>query len=122
MCIVYRYIVLRYTDVMNRQSTNLLPHVSFSILFALSIKPRHGYELMQQIEDDSDGRVKLGPGTLYGALKQLHEDTLIEELPFENEHTRRRYYRITRKGLSRLTADVVYYRKISKLANDRQLS
>ena len=67
-----------------------MPQVSFSILFALSLKPRHGYELMQQVEADSRGIIKIGPGALYGAIKQLREDELIQEIEQTNE--RRRYY------------------------------
>ena len=103
---------------MSRNIPNLLPQVSFSILLALSLKPRHGYELMQQIEHDSDGKVKLGPGALYGAVKQLREDGLIEEVP-NNENERRRYYKLTRKGIDRLGADMQYYDNIVKLGKQR---
>lgn len=105
---------------MSKRITNLLPQVSFSILFALSLKPRHGYELMQQIEHDSAGRIKLGPGALYGAIKQLREDGLIEELPFEGD-SRRRYYRLTKKGWDTLGAEMDYYRNIATLAQERKL-
>lgn len=103
---------------MSRNIPNLLPQVSFSILLALSLKPRHGYEIMQQIEHDSAGKVKLGPGALYGAIKQLREDNLIEEMPFTGSE-RRRYYRLTKKGWERLGADMSYYDNVVKLAQQR---
>lgn len=103
---------------MSRNIPNLLPQVSFSILLALSLKPRHGYEIMQQIEHDSAGKVKLGPGALYGAIKQLREDSLIEEMPFSSEE-RRRYYRLTKIGWDRLGADMQYYDTVVALAKQR---
>ncbi|HSX30556.1 MAG TPA: PadR family transcriptional regulator [Candidatus Saccharimonadales bacterium] len=105
---------------MSRPASGLLPQVTFSILFALSLKPRHGYELMQQIEHDSVGKLKLGPGALYGAIKRLVDDNLIEEIPFEDERERRRYYRLTRKGWNRLGADLEYYENTVRLAKERR--
>ncbi len=101
--------------------TNLLPQVTFSILFALSLKPRHGYELIQQIEHDSRGKIKLGPGALYGSVKQLNESNYIEEVPSDSSHERRRYYRLTKKGWDRLGAEVQYFENTVKLARERRL-
>lgn len=98
-----------------------LSRTDFSILLALSLKPRHGYELMQQIEHDSNGRTKLGPGALYGAIKQLREDNLIEEMPFEGSE-RRRYYRVTRKGRNRLGAEIRAYEAAVQLARERHVA
>lgn len=105
---------------MNNKPTDLLSQTAFSILFALSLKPRHGYELMQQIEHDSNGRVHLGPGALYGAIKQLHEDNFIEEMPFEGNE-RRRYYRLTKKGWDRLSAELNYFENTVRLAQKRKI-
>ncbi len=106
---------------MTKRSSGLLPQVTFSILFALSLKPRHGYELMQQIEHDSQGKIQLGPGALYGTIKQLREDNFIEEMPFESDNERRRYYRLTRKGLNRLNAELEYFENTVRLAQERRL-
>lgn len=89
-------------------------------MFALSLKPRHGYEIMQQVGADSNGRVHLGPGALYGAIKTLREDNLIEEMPFEG-NKRRRYYRLTKKGWDILSSEVNYYHHIVVLARERRL-
>lgn len=97
---------------------NLLPQISFSILMALSLKPRHGYEIMQQVEEDSLGKIKLGPGSLYTAIKQLVEDSLIEEVP--DDDVRRRYYRLTKKGWNRLNAELQYFDKTIKIAKQRK--
>jgi DNA-binding PadR family transcriptional regulator len=103
---------------MGRNIPNLLPQVSLGILLALSLKPRHGYELIQQIEHDSAGKVKLGPGALYGAIKHLSEDSLIEEVPLEDSE-RRRYYRLTKQGWNRLGTEMKYYDTVVKLAQKR---
>jgi DNA-binding PadR family transcriptional regulator len=98
---------------------NQLPQVAFSILLALSLKPRHGYEIMKQVAEDSNGKIKLGPGALYTSIKQLHEQQLIEEVSDELD-TRRRYYRLTDKGRSALRAELNYYEATIKLARQRQ--
>jgi DNA-binding PadR family transcriptional regulator len=73
----------------------------FQILIALADQPLHGYGIMLDIAQRSDGKVKLSPGTLYGSIKQMLEDGLIEEVagrPTVDADERRRYYRLTRDG------------------------
>ena len=106
---------------MSRKINGLLPQVTFSIFLALSLKPRHGYEIMQQIEVDSGGVIKLGPGALYGAIKRLCEDNYIEEIPSDDNDDRRKYYRLTRKGWQRLEAEVRYYQDTVKIARERRI-
>lgn len=76
---------------------------------------------MQQVELDTDGRIKLGPGALYGTIKQLRDENLIEEMPFEGGE-RRRYYRLTKKGWDCLGAEMKYYEQTLKLAAERRVS
>jgi DNA-binding PadR family transcriptional regulator len=104
---------------MTRRTNNALPQVSFSILLALSLRARHGYELMQQVEADSNGLVKLGPGALYGTIKQLLDEGLIQEVPSDDK--RRRYYSLTDKGLQRLGAELEYFDQTLKVAKQRNL-
>lgn len=66
------------------------------ILMALT-EPLHGYALMQKVEDMSQGTVKIGPGTLYGAFAQLEKEGLIEMV---KEADRRKSYALTDKGRS----------------------
>ena len=53
-------------------NVSLTPQI-FYILLSLATKARHGYDIMKQVENDSQGNVKLGPGTLYGAIARLEE-------------------------------------------------
>src|SRR5215210_8055922 len=75
---------------------------TFHILLALVDEERHGYAIMQEITERTDGAVRLGPGTLYGSLKRLLEQGIVEESDERADPAlddeRRRYYRITRYG------------------------
>src|SRR5436190_4071489 len=72
------------------------------ILVALADGERHGYAIMQDVAALTAGAVRLGPGTLYGSIKRMLHDGLIEELDErpdpEEDDVRRRYYRITPRG------------------------
>lgn len=79
-----------------------LPPSEFRILLALLQAPAHGYAIMQEVEQRSHGEVRLGPGTLYGAIRRMLKRGLIEETsegpePDPNDR-RRRYYAITLFG------------------------
>ena len=81
----------------------------FHILVALSEGERHGYAIMRQVAEDTDSRLQLGPGTLYGCLKRMLSAKLIEESDERPDPTlddeRRRYYRITDLGLRTVRAE-----------------
>jgi DNA-binding PadR family transcriptional regulator len=77
------------------QERNQPSEVAFHILLALAQGERHGYAIMQEVAASG---VRIGPGTLYGALKRLIEQQWIEEVSPATADTRRRYYRITRSG------------------------
>src|SRR5476651_1421270 len=98
---------------------NQLPQVAFSILLALSLKPRHGYEIMKQVDQDSNGKIKLVPGALYASIKLLNEQGLVKELE-EVVDARRRYYELTEKGSKKLNAELKYYDNTLKLARQRK--
>src|SRR6185436_17693445 len=74
----------------------------FHILLALADKERHGYEIMQEVQERTAGSVRLGPGTLYGSIKRMLGDGLIEESDDrpdpELDDERRRYYRLSDFG------------------------
>jgi DNA-binding PadR family transcriptional regulator len=79
-----------------------LPPSEFQILLALADGERHGYAIMQEVEDRTGGEVRLGPGTLYGSIKRMLAAQLIEESgrrpAADRDDERRRYYRITALG------------------------
>ncbi|MFG1691390.1 PadR family transcriptional regulator [Gemmatimonadota bacterium] len=79
------------------------------ILLALADEDRHGLGIVDEVERRTGGEVKLGPGTLYGTIKRLREDGLIEEPPelagVSGGDTRRRYYRITAAGREALQTE-----------------
>src|ERR1700749_2986427 len=85
----------------------------FHILFALAGTDKHGYEIAKQVADDSQGRVRMGTGTLYGSIKRMRADSLIEETeerPVPDlDDERRRYYRLTEQGHRALRAELARY-------------
>lgn len=74
----------------------MLTRNEFHVLLALLDGPRHGYGIMQDVQELTSGDFKLGPGTLYTAIARLERAGLIEEC--EADADRRRCYRVTRKG------------------------
>jgi DNA-binding PadR family transcriptional regulator len=81
----------------------------FHILLSLAAGEQHGYGIMQEVLDRTSGKVRLWPATLYGSLKRLIEEGLIEESSDrparELDDARRRYYRLTRLGRRVLDAE-----------------
>jgi len=88
---------------MNRNKNLPLSEVTFYILLALS-EPAHGYRMMQQVEELSDGQVRVAAGTLYGAIETLLKQRLIE--PLESEDSRRKVYGLTDAGRQVLIMDL----------------
>ena len=83
------------------RSSKALPTSSLHIVLALLDGELHGYALMRRVEEQSDGAVRMGPGTLYGTLSRLVTDGLIVETTdriARNEAERRRYYELTPTG------------------------
>lgn len=75
----------------------------FHILLSLTDGERHGYGIKQEIALRTDGHIEMGPGTLYGAIKRLLKQGMIEESEERpdselNDDERRRYYRLTDFG------------------------
>jgi DNA-binding PadR family transcriptional regulator len=96
------------------------------ILLALSSRERHGYGIMKQVESDSQGKVKMGPGTLYGSIGRMIEAGLIREsdrkLDPEMDDERRVYYALTGLGREALQAELERYRGILAVARQKRLS
>ena len=116
---IYRY------SFMPRRKLDPLPSAAFNILLALAGKDLHGYAIMRQVEQQTGGRVRLGPGTLYGSLRTLLEASLIEELDgsagSEDSSERRRYYRLTLAGLQLVRAEVEALARTLRVARAKRL-
>ncbi len=112
---------------MAKSTTNapLTPAV-LHILLALSTKERHGYGIMKQVESDSQGKVNMGPGTLYGSIGRMIEAGLIcesnKKIDPEMDDERRVYYKITGLGQKALAAELQRYREVVAVAKQKRLS
>ncbi len=112
---------------MAKSTTNapLTPAV-LHILLALSTNEGHGYGIMKQVESDSEGKVNMGPGTLYGSIGRMIEAGLIREsdkkIDPEMDDERRVYYKITGLGQNALAAELQRYREVVAVAKQKRLS
>jgi len=81
----------------------------FHMLVSLADGPRHGYAIAGEVEELSDGRIVMGPGTLYGSLQRMNRLGLVAETENPGEEAlhadRRRYYRITSLGREALRVE-----------------
>ena len=109
-----------------RTSNAPLTPAVLHILLALSTKERHGYGIMKQVESDSQGKVNMGPGTLYGSIGRMIEAGLIREsnkkIDPEMDDERRVYYNTTGLGQKALTAELQRYREVVAVAKQKRLS
>jgi DNA-binding PadR family transcriptional regulator len=94
--------------------------VGYQILLALAARDRHGYLIRKAVEQQTDGAMKLGPGTLYAAIRRLEDRGLVEESPWrpdaDLDDPRRRYYRLTTSGRAALEAETARLQATVKLA------
>jgi len=109
----------------NPESLLPLSPAAFDILLALVDGERHGYGIMQEIARRSEGRVNVGPGTLYRSIRRLLTDGLIEEsderpVP-ELDDARRHYYRITHFGRRVAAAEAQRLADLVRTAELKQL-
>lgn len=103
-------------------STPLAPAI-FHILLSLAEGERHGYAIRREILERTGGKLKLGPGVLYGSINKLLEQGLIEESgdrpdPHLDDE-RRRYYRLTAQGRRAAQAEAARMRELVELAATR---
>ena len=90
------------------------------------MEERHGYGIMKQVESDSQEKVKMGPGTLYGSIRRMLDAGLIHEsdkkVDPDLDDERRIYYRITGLGRKTLAAELERYREVVAIAKKRPLA
>lgn len=107
--------------------TSFLPlkPATFHILLSLADSPRHGYGIMLEVQERTNGRVKLGPGTLYGAIKRLLTDDLIAEVAEKPDPTlddeRRRYYFLTELGRRVISLEAQRLADLVEMAAAKQI-
>jgi DNA-binding PadR family transcriptional regulator len=84
-----------------------LSPASLHILLSLAGEDLHGYGIMQEVKRQSEGKYKLGPGTLYDNLQKLMDQQLVQQIGRKSgdNDTRRRYYRLTSLGRAVLAAE-----------------
>ncbi len=107
-------------------ASKLLPltPVVFHTLLALAEGPSHGYAIAREVEGVTGGRVKMGPGTLYGSLHRMRDDGLIEEVeePADDDgvHSeRRRTYQLTALGRAALRLEGERLGRAARLVESR---
>ena len=125
------YIAARYSCEVSRLAKEKpetwlpLTPAMFHILLALADKERHGYDIMREVDERTEGNMRLGPGTLYGSIKRMLNDRLIEELDErpdpELDDERRRYYRLTDLGRRVAVAEAQRLERLVKSARAKKL-
>jgi DNA-binding PadR family transcriptional regulator len=104
---------------MPRRKLDPLPSAAFQILLSLAGGELHGYAIMREVEQQTSGRMRLGPGTLYGSIQTLLEGGLIEEVTLDSGEAsteRRRYYRLTSLGRDRARTEAERLSETLKVA------
>jgi DNA-binding PadR family transcriptional regulator len=93
---------------------------SYQILLALAGRDRHGYAILKAVERQTEGGIRLGPGTLYAAIRRLEDEGLIAESGWrpdpDLDDERRRYYALTRAGRAVLVAETERLQALVRLA------
>lgn len=82
---------------------DILTDSTYYILISL-IKPTHGYAIMQEVQESSQGEMVIGPASLYTILKKLQNAALIE--PYQVDEDRKKTYILTKKGIEVLEKDI----------------
>ncbi len=96
----------------------------FHVLLSMADQEQHGYGIMQEVLKRTGGKVRLWPATLYGTLKRLMDEELIEEsgdrpAP-ELDDARRRYYRLTRLGRRVLAAESARLEELVRVIHSKR--
>jgi DNA-binding PadR family transcriptional regulator len=110
---------------MPKRKLDPLPAAAFQIMLALSDGELHGYAIMREVEEQTGGRLRLGPGTLYGSIQTLLEGKLIEEVDrpgdTEEHQERRRYYRLTAAGRKLARSEAEKMADVLRVARARKI-
>jgi DNA-binding PadR family transcriptional regulator len=128
--LVHRYIdhrssIIDHRSSMPKRKLHPLPSAAFQILLSLAGEDLHGYGIMRQVADQTGGRMRLGPGTLYSSIQSLLEAKLIEELDSREDASpsseRRRYYRLTSAGRKLARSEAERLADLLRVARARKI-
>ena len=110
---------------MPKRKLDPLPSAAFQILLALAGEDMHGYGIMRQVAEQTGGRMRLGPGTLYSSIQTLLEGKFIEEVNLREYiklgHERRRYYRLTSAGRKLARSEAERLADLLRVARDKKI-
>jgi DNA-binding PadR family transcriptional regulator len=101
--LIYRQMI--YWEMIDLENSTPLTEAIFYILLALR-NPNHGYGIIQEISEMTDGRVVLGPGTLYGAINSMVSKGWIHLYSEEKESRKKKEYLITERGIEVFNQEV----------------
>jgi DNA-binding PadR family transcriptional regulator len=100
---------------MTKKPEAFLPLSQATYYILLSLREvRHGYGIMQDVEEVSKGEVTMGPGTLYGALSKLEKQAVIQKADVQDDD-RRKYYQLTNLGKEVLQLE---YKRLKSLVEN----
>ncbi len=110
---------------MPKRKLDPLPLAAFQILLSLAGEDLHGYGIMRQVEEQTGGRMRLGPGTLYSSIGTLLQEGLIEEVDLsgaaESGPERRRTYRLTAAGRKLARAEAERLAQMLRVARVKKI-
>ena len=101
-----------------------LTPLSFHILLALADSDRHGYGIIKEVRERTNGEMNPGAGTLYAAIQRMLDEGLVaetDERPSVGDDERRRYYRLTEPGRQVARAEALRLARLIRIAADKKL-
>ena len=110
---------------MPKQRLSPLPSAAFHILLSLADEDLHGYAIMRRVEEQTEGSMRMGPGTLYSSIQALLEEGFVEEVEGNRDHEpghgRRRYYHLTTAGRKLAHAEASRLADLLRLARAKKI-
>jgi DNA-binding PadR family transcriptional regulator len=110
---------------MPKRKLDPLPSAAFQILLSLAECDLHGYAIMRQVAEQTAGRIRLGPGTLYSSIQTLLEESCIQEVDLREDAAlgpeRRRYYRLTPVGRKLARAEAERLGELLRIARSKKI-
>jgi DNA-binding PadR family transcriptional regulator len=100
-----------------------LTETTLFILFSVSASPRHGYSIIKEVQNLSNGRITMAAGTLYGSIKRLVQlgwIAQVEKTGKKDDGRERKFYRLTRNGSARLRQEIQRLQGLVALVKEHQ--